>query len=68
MAEEQQRLRLPIKSPSTGFTLALMSREGLELYCKRTRQWEIHSIDEIMRIYEDVTKMADPTQDKDKTA
>lgn len=68
MTEEQQRLRLPIKSPSTGFTLALMSREGLELYCKRTRQWEIHSIDEIMRIYEDVTKMADPTQDKDKTA
>jgi hypothetical protein len=65
---EQQRLRLPIKSPSTGFTLALMSREGLELYCKRTRQWEIHSIDEIMHIYQEVIKMAASTQDKDKTA
>jgi hypothetical protein len=65
---EQQRLRLPIKSPSTGFTLALMSREGLELYCKRTRQWEIHSIDEIMHIYQEVIKMANPTQDKDKSA
>jgi hypothetical protein len=65
---EQQRLRLPIKSPSTGFTLALMSREGIELYCKRTRQWEIHSIEEILRMHEEVMKMSDPTQKEDITA
>jgi hypothetical protein len=65
---ERQRLRLPIKSPTTGFTLALMSREGIELYCKRTRQWEIHSIEEIIRMHEEVMKMPDPTQKKDMTA
>jgi len=65
---EQQRLRLPIKSPSTGFTLALVSSKGLELYCKRTRQWEIHSIEEIIHIYEEVTKLSTSAQEKDKTA
>lgn len=66
---ERQRLRLPIKSPTTGFTLALMSREGIELYCKRTRQWEVHSIEEILRMHEEVMKKSDdPLQKDDRTA
>jgi hypothetical protein len=65
---EQPRQRLPIKSPVTGFTLALMSSKGLELYCKRTRQWEIHPIDEILRIYEEAKSMVPPSQEQDKTA
>jgi len=65
---EKPRVRLPIKSPVTGYTLALMSHEGLVLYCKHTRTWEVHSIDEILRMYEEVTKMTETTTTQDKTA
>jgi hypothetical protein len=65
---EQQRQRLPIKSPTTGFTLALMSSKGLELYCKHTRQWEVHSIDEILRIYQEAQKLAEKSQKNEQSA
>lgn len=65
---EQPRRRLPIKSPVTGFTLALMSSKGLELYCKHTRQWEVHSIDEILRIYQEAQKLTETVQKNEQSA
>lgn len=62
------RACLPVKSSATGHTLALMCQEGIALYCRSTRDWEVHSIDEILRIYEEVTKMAENTTTQDKTA
>ena len=54
--DKQQRRRMPIKSPLTGDTVALMSEAGLEVWSKRIRRWEIYTIEELIQLHQDVSK------------
>lgn len=43
----------PVKSPS-GATLALVSRDGLELWDKRTRAWQTFSMERLQQLHAEV--------------
>lgn len=43
---------IPLKSPTTGDTLALLSHgRGLFLWCKRAQIWECFEIEHVLRLY-----------------
>lgn len=56
MTEQDKPPRLPIKG-STGDTLALVSIEGVELWCKRKKCWESFSIEKILQLQIEVARM-----------
>lgn len=55
----KQRLQncLPIKSNTTADTLALVSMDGILFRNKRNRQWELFSMEAILKVQTEVAEM-----------
>lgn len=51
--------RLPVRSPQ-GFTLALVSKQGLHLWNKRTCSWEIISLEILVQLQGQCTEPDQP--------
>ena len=57
MPIEPKPVRLPIKS-STGDTLALVSIDGLQLWSKRRKCWELFSIEKVLQLQTEAARLA----------
>lgn len=57
---------LPIKSNTTGDTLALVSMDGILLRNKRNRQWETFSIEAVLKIQTEVAEMIARQEEEEK--
>jgi hypothetical protein len=64
----RQRLQncLPIKSNVTGDTLALVSMDGILLRNKRNRQWELFSIEAVLKMQTEVAEMIAKQEEAEK--
>lgn len=63
MQTDQKPVRLPIKS-STGDTLALVSIDGLQLWSKRKKDWELFSIEKVLQLQTEAARLVIAQQDE----
>lgn len=63
MPIEQKPVRLPIKS-STGDTLALVSIDGIQLWSKRRKCWELFSIEKVLQLQTEAARIVIEQQDE----
>lgn len=66
MTKQRMQNCLPIKSNTTADTLALVSMDGILLRNKRNRQWELFSIESVLKVQTDVAEMIAKQEEEEK--